>query len=110
VHPFGFSGPNHHYSALAKIVPKSRKVFSKQFDGFVKSPKTLFSVIPADAGIQSLQGLLDSRLRGSDGLGDFSRGHRFQHAMGLLQKGLKKVCKKLPFLALKSPADWKDFT
>jgi hypothetical protein len=42
----------------------------------VRSPKTLFSVIPAKAGIQSLQGLLDSRLRGSDGLGDFLRAHQ----------------------------------
>jgi hypothetical protein len=28
-------------------------------DAFVKSPKTLFSVIPAEAGIQAFQGLLD---------------------------------------------------
>jgi hypothetical protein len=33
----------------------------------------LFSVIPAKAGIQSLQGLLDSRLRGSDDVADFLR-------------------------------------
>jgi hypothetical protein len=44
-------------------------------DAFVRSPKTLFSVIPAEAGIHSLRGLLDSRLRGSDGLGDFLRTH-----------------------------------
>ena len=42
-------------------------------DEFVKSPKVPFSVIPAKAGIQSFQALLDSRLRGSDGFGDFSR-------------------------------------
>ena len=47
-----------------------------KFDAFAKSPKTLSSVIPAEAGIQSLQGLLDSRLRGSDGLGDFLRDHQ----------------------------------
>jgi len=40
-------------------------------DGLVKSRKTPFSVIPAKAGIQSLQALLDSRLRGSDDLEDF---------------------------------------
>jgi hypothetical protein len=43
-------------------------IYRAKFDALVKSPKTLFSVIPAEAGIQSLQGLLDSRLRGSDGL------------------------------------------
>jgi len=53
--------------------------------GFVKSPKVPFFVIPAEAGIQSFQALLDSRLstlrsrataedgRGSDGCGDFLR-------------------------------------
>jgi hypothetical protein len=44
------------------------------FDGLV--PKMPFSVIPAKAGIQSFQALLDSRLRGSDDCGDFLRGHQ----------------------------------
>jgi len=48
----------------------------EKFDAFVKSPKTLFSVIPAEAGIQSLQGLLDSRLRGSDDREGFLRSHQ----------------------------------
>jgi hypothetical protein len=39
----------------------------------VKSSKIPFSVIPAKAGIQSFQALLDSRLRGSDDSGDFLR-------------------------------------
>jgi len=47
-----------------------------EFDAFVKSRKTPFSVIPAQAGIQSLQGFLDSRLRGSDGLEDFLPPHQ----------------------------------
>jgi hypothetical protein len=55
------------------------------FDAFVKSPKTLFSVIPAEAGIQSLQGVLDSRLRGSDGLEDFLRGHQ-EWSDGVIRK------------------------
>jgi hypothetical protein len=42
-------------------------------DGFVKSPKTPFPVIPAKAGIQSFQALLDSRLRGSDDFCGFLR-------------------------------------
>jgi hypothetical protein len=36
------------------------------FDDLVKSPKVPFFVIPAEAGIQSFQAILDSRLRGSD--------------------------------------------
>jgi len=43
------------------------------FDEFVKSQKSLVFVIPAKAGIQGNQSLLDSRVRGSDGLGDFLR-------------------------------------
>jgi hypothetical protein len=45
-------------------------------DGFVKSPKTPFSVIPVRTGIQEIQELLDSRLRGSDDYGDFLRDHQ----------------------------------
>jgi hypothetical protein len=44
-----------------------------KFDEFVKSRKTSFCVIPAQAGIQENQGVLDSRLRGSDGFSDFLR-------------------------------------
>ncbi len=40
-------------------------------DGLVKSGSVPFNVIPAEAGIQSLQMVLDSRLRGSDGSGTF---------------------------------------
>ena len=40
-------------------------------DELAKSRKTPFSVIPAEAGIQSFQKLLDSHLRGSDDVGDF---------------------------------------
>jgi hypothetical protein len=47
-----------------------------KFDGFVKSPKTPFSVIPVKTGIQEIQELLDSRLRGSDDYGDFLRDHQ----------------------------------
>ena len=42
-------------------------------DEFVKSHKSLVFGIPAKAGIQGNQSLLDSRFRGSDGLGDFLR-------------------------------------
>ena len=46
------------------------------FDEFVKSQKSPVFVIPAKAGIQVNQSLLDSRLCGSDGLGDFLRDHQ----------------------------------
>ena len=54
------------------------------FDGFVKSQKTLFFVIPAEAGIQSFQDILDSgslppqgqaSFSGSDDLVDFLQAH-----------------------------------
>jgi hypothetical protein len=40
-------------------------------DGLVKSVSVPVNVIPAEAGIQSFQVFLDSRLRGSDGSGTF---------------------------------------
>jgi hypothetical protein len=46
-------------------------------DGFVKNPKTLFSVIPAEAGIQEYQGLLDPGFRRGDGLEDFLRDRQY---------------------------------
>jgi hypothetical protein len=49
---------------------------SEILDRLAGCGKTLFQsrmVIPAEAGIQSFQRLLDSRLRGSDGSMDFSR-------------------------------------
>jgi hypothetical protein len=47
-----------------------------KLDAFVKTPKTPFSVIPVKTGIQEIQKLLDSRLRGSDDYGDFLREHQ----------------------------------
>jgi hypothetical protein len=43
------------------------------FDGLVKSQKLHFSVIPAKAGIQEKQGLLDPGFRRGDGFDDFLR-------------------------------------
>jgi hypothetical protein len=45
-------------------------------DGPVKSPKAGFSVIPAEAGIQLIQVVLDSRFRWSDGFSGFLRDHQ----------------------------------
>jgi hypothetical protein len=50
-------------------------VLSK-FDGFVKSLKTPVSVIPAKAGIQEKQALLDPGFRRGDGFDDFLRTHQ----------------------------------
>ena len=44
-----------------------------KFDAFVKSRKTPFSVIPAKAGIQEKQELLDPGFRRDDDFGDFLR-------------------------------------
>jgi len=46
-----------------------------KIDKIVKSHWPVF-VIPANAGIQENQPLMDSRVRGSDGLGDFLRDHQ----------------------------------
>ena len=46
-------------------------------DKLVKRQTWPVFVIPANAGIQGSQSLLDSRVRGSDGLGDFLRTHQF---------------------------------
>jgi hypothetical protein len=56
----------------------TREAFCERIkvDGLVKSQKPLVLVIPAQAGIQSFRALLDSRLRGSDGLKDFLRVHQ----------------------------------
>ena len=48
----------------------------RKVDGLVKSPKTPFSVIPVKTGIQEIQEVLDSRLRGSDDLEDFLRSRQ----------------------------------
>jgi hypothetical protein len=45
-------------------------------EGLVKGQKTPFSVIPVKTGIQGIQEVLDSRLRGSDGFGDFLRSRQ----------------------------------
>jgi hypothetical protein len=46
-------------------------------DALVKGRKTMFSVIPAEAGIQKNQGVLDPGFRRGDGLEDFLRTHLF---------------------------------
>jgi hypothetical protein len=47
-----------------------------KFDAFVKIRKTPFSVIPAKAGIQEKQALLDPGFRRGDGFDDFLRDHQ----------------------------------
>jgi len=48
----------------------------RTFDKLVKSQKWPLFVIPANAVIQENQSLMDSRVRGSDNLGDFLRDHQ----------------------------------
>jgi hypothetical protein len=61
---------------LTVVIPLSLLTASYEavkFDAFVKSRISVFSVIPAEAGIQEYQGLLDPGFRRGDGLGDFLR-------------------------------------
>jgi len=60
-----------------KIYEKSMKILIQEYFIFKLTgcAKALFQsrfVIPAEAGIQSFQGFLGSRFRGSDGSGEFS--------------------------------------
>jgi hypothetical protein len=50
------------------------------FDGLVKSQKVAFSVIPAKAGIQLFQIVLDPGFRRGDDPRDFLRDHQFSSA------------------------------
>jgi len=78
------------YRMSNKVYPPSaapeatREFRITKFDGLVRSQKTPFSVIPAEAGIQEYQELLDpgacpgprSGIRLGDGLKDFLREHQ----------------------------------
>jgi hypothetical protein len=46
-------------------------LFALYLDALAKNPKTPFSVIPAEAGIQEYQKVLDPGFRRGDGLGSF---------------------------------------
>jgi predicted AAA+ superfamily ATPase len=54
-----------------------KKVVYYDFDELVKSRKMPFSVIPAKAGIQLIQDVLDPGVRRGDGQRDFLRVHQF---------------------------------
>jgi hypothetical protein len=75
----GISGTYARSQAFALMYRRVNGTFYEiiNIDGFVKSPKVVFFVIPAEAGIQSFQALLDSRLRGSDNCGDFLLTHQY---------------------------------
>jgi hypothetical protein len=60
---------------MTKTKPESGYRIRFSFDELVKSQKMPFSVIPVKTGIQEFQAVLDSRLRGSDDMGDFLRVH-----------------------------------
>jgi hypothetical protein len=52
------------------------KLGASEFDELVKSPKTLFSVIPAEAGIREYQEVLDPGFRRGDHFGECLRTHQ----------------------------------
>ena len=58
--------------ALEQLIKKA-KISEIKKDGFVKSLKTSFDVIPAKAGIQCFQIVLDACLRRHDGISHFLR-------------------------------------
>ena len=52
------------------------EIQNSKLDEPVKSPLCTIFVIPAKAGIQLFQGIIDSRFRRSDGNSDFLRYHQ----------------------------------
>ncbi len=56
---------------------KSQTFWSLNIDGFVKNPLGPLIVIPAKAGIQSFQAIMDSCLRRNDAIFDFLRIPQF---------------------------------
>ena len=65
------------YETIKFEVPKVMVRFWRvKFDKLVKSQRIPVFVIPANAGIQETQPLMDSRFRGNDGLGNFLRDHQ----------------------------------
>ena len=65
------------WSRFAKSFRNKQNTFIRRsmfnVDGFVKSLKTSFDVLPAKAGIQYFQMVLDACLRRHDGISDFLR-------------------------------------
>ena len=71
---FQASGGAHMELRLAGNVNRLNVEYrTSNVDGFVKSLKTSFGVIPAKAGIQCFQIVLDACLRRHDGISDFLR-------------------------------------
>ena len=62
--------------------------FHRKNDELVKSQKTPFSVIPAEAGIQEYQELLDPGFRRGDGVEDFLRNQQVS------KEGMKTMGKR----------------
>jgi hypothetical protein len=57
---------------------RPHRVFRKaNIDGLARSAKAPFSVIPAKAGIQEKQAILDPGFRRGDGFDDFLRTHQY---------------------------------
>ncbi|GEM_PF-2214396 len=84
--------------------------FNVNLDAQLKSQKAPVIVIPANAGIQENQPFMDSRVRGSDGFGDFLRGHqpyskRFSIKVRIRQIMLKIETKKNNLARLRFSAD-----
>jgi hypothetical protein len=50
--------------------------FQQKFDGFLKSRNSIKFVIPAQAGIQLFEDVLDPGFRRGDNLSDFLRDHQ----------------------------------
>ena len=83
-------------SFVVKIIYRNiEQVRSFKIDKLLKSQKAPVFVIPAKAGIQENHPLIDSRLRGSDGLADFLRVHLNLNLMVTVQSSPRNFRQRL---------------
>ena len=64
-------------------------------DAHVKNQRAPVIVIPANAGIQENQPFMDSRVRESDGFGDFLRGQQSHSKMFSIKVRIKQMMLKI---------------
>ena len=77
------------FNSIQTYFPRIRNTSFSEFniDGFVKSLKSPFDVIPAKAGIQYFQIVLDACLRRHDGVSDFLRVCQYSIILKNLSEG-----------------------
>jgi len=76
------------------ILPYFQIFLHNNYDGFVKSRNSIECVIPAKAGIQLFQDVLDPGFRRGDDPRDFFRDHYEMAIMNKCSKGKSFPCER----------------